>query len=164
MSIAKSLPEVHKFFMQQCPLCGRLNRMVVKGVYIYDNNREIYPDIGYSFCNCKCIFYTNYENIDKTKTPAFERYKNPLKELKKVFDSLVPGTVIEMILPDVFFCDWGQNPYEFEHWNPRANYILWDMGQFCEEAESIGFEIVSANHEFDVQSNNHKTMKILLKK
>lgn len=72
--------------------------------------------------------------------------------------------VLSIILPDPFFVDWQQDPYQFLHWNPRKNHIIWDMDVFCEEAEWMGFKIESAEREFDVASENPQTMKVLLRK
>ena len=164
MSIAQSLPEVVPFFMQACPLCGRENRMVVKGVYIKDDKAEIYPDMGYSFCNCKSIFYTNYENIKVHTHAGFHLYEKPLEELKRTFEALPSGGTIELVMPDPFFCEWGNNPYTFEHWNPRVNHVLFDMEQFCGDAKEIGFELISAERQMDLDSKAPKTMEIILRK
>jgi len=164
MAIAKELPIVVPFFMQECPLCGRSNRMVVKGVYIKDDKVELYPDIGYSFCNCKSIFYTNYENIKVKTHIGFQYYEKPYEEMRNVYESLPSGNTLKFNMPDPFFCEWGNNPYEFEHWNPRMNHILFDMGQFCEDAKEIGFEVMSARRVFDVDSEYPKTMEIVLRK
>ena len=164
MSIAKRLPDVDPLFMQKCPFCGRENRIVVKGVYKKGDNHELYPDIGYSFCNCKAVFYTNYENV-KVKTHAgFQHYEHPLEELRNTFEALPSGNVLKFNMPDPFFCEWENNPYTFEHWNPRFNHVLFDMLGFCEEAELVGFEVVSARREFNINSENPKTMEIILRK
>ena len=164
MSIAQSLPNVEPFFMQICPLCGRDNRIVVKGVYTRDGKREIYPDIGYSFCNCKNIFYTNFENVKDFRAPSFQNFEKPLDELCRMFDSLPSGDFMIIVMPDPFFCAWDIDPYMFEHWNPRVNHVIWDMEGFCEEAENAGFEIIKAKRQFDVNSGNPKTMEIVLRK
>lgn len=159
MSIAKELPVVDRDFMQDCPICGRDNRMVVKGVY---KPGELYPDIGYSFCNCKCIFYTNYENIKKDSGLSSKWV--PLMHLAESYFKMKKDEVLSIILPDPFFVDWQQDPYQFLHWNPRKNHIIWDMDVFCEEAEWMGFKIESAEREFEVASENPQTMKVLLRK
>ena len=164
MAIAKDLPVVHTDFIQKCPLCSRMNRMVVLGVYKLGDKVSRHPDIGYSFCNCKCIFYTDYSNIKVKTHSGFQYYEKPLEELKNVFEMSPNGKVLTFHMPDPFFCDWGQDPYTFEHWNPRFNHILFDMDQFCEDAKEVGFEVISARHEFDVQSEYPKTMEIILKK
>lgn len=164
MSVAQQLPEVVPMFMQDCPLCGRSNRMVVKGVYIKDDKAELYPDIGYSFCNCKSIFYTDYENVKVKTHSGIQHYRHPLKELGNIFNSLPNGDNLELCIPDPFFCEWGNNPYTFEHWNPRFNHVLFDMEQLCEDSKEIGFEVISSEREFDMASEHPKTMRILLRK
>ena len=164
MAIAQALPNVDKNFIQKCPLCGRMNRIVVLGVFISGDKCEKHPDMGYSFCNCKSIFYTNYSNITIKTHSGIQYYEKPLEELKNVFQMSPSGKVLTFNMPDPFFCEWSNNPYTFEHWNPRFNHILFDMEQFCEDAKEIGFEVISARREFDVQSQYPKTMEITLKK
>ena len=167
MSIAQALSPVVSFFMQECPLCGRSNKMVVQGIYREkpeDNTFQKYPDIGYSFCNCKNIFYTNFENVKDFKVPGFNNFEKPLDELRRVYTSMPKGDFLIIVMPDPFFCEWDTDPYKFEHWNPRKNYIIWDMDVFCEEAVNVGFEIINTKRQFDVQSANPKTMEIVLKK
>ena len=163
MSVAKQLPEIEPFFMQDCPLCGRSNRMVVKGVCRYDGKAEQYPDIGYSFCNCKNIFYTRFENV-KSESGSFQSKKDPILELQTKYGEMGRDQSLLIIMPDPYFVDWGQNPYEFLHWDPRENNIIWDMDQFCEEAKAVGFEIVKAERDFEVGTENPQTMRILLRK
>jgi hypothetical protein len=155
LSIAKSLPDVDPFFMQDCPMCGRSNRIVVQGVYIHDGKRQLYPDIGYSFCNCKAIFYTRPENIKQDTS-----WDGTVPSLAKHFEKENPLT---LILPDPFFCDWHKDPYEFEHWNPRLHRIIWDMDTFCDEATYHGYEVLKAFRDMDVKSESPKTMQITLK-
>jgi hypothetical protein len=146
MSIAQSLPDVHPFFMQDCPLCGRSNRIVVKGVYVKDDKAELYPDMGYSFCNCRAIFYTRPENV----TEPFQ---------------LVPdGKEVTITQPDPFFVEWGQNPYTFTHWNPRRYQILWDMESLVEEFLSMGWRVFSYYRDFDVNSKTPQHFHIHVRK
>ena len=164
MAIAKSLPKIDSILMQKCPLCERMNRIVVKGICRNGNNLETYPDMGYSFCNCKAIFYTNYENVKIHTHFGFQHFEHPLKELKNIYDFSPSGKEMTFIMPDPFFCEWGNNPYTFEHWNIRFNHALFDMDQFCEDAKEIGFEVISAKRQFDVNSEDKKTMEIILRK
>lgn len=54
---------------QSCPLCGMLHPLFVKGlVYTDPSNPSQHiavQDRGYSFCNCKNIFFTDWKNIDQ---------------------------------------------------------------------------------------------------
>jgi len=108
--------------------------MVVKGVYVKDGKAELYPDIGYSFCNCKDVFYTNHENV-----------KEPV--------TLIPeGDEIIIHQPDPFFVEWGNNPYTFVYWNPRKYQILWDMHSLVQELPNLGYEVLEFYREFAVDS------------
>lgn len=164
MAIAKELPEVNPFFMQECPACGRMNRVVVKGIYKNGDNHELYPDIGYSFCNCKAIFYTNYENVKVKDRNGLEYFEKPWEEMKNLFDSMPSGNILAFNTPDQFFCEWGNNPYTFEHWNPRLNHVLFDMTQLCEDLKEVGFEVLEVQREFDVHAKSPKTMRITIRK
>lgn len=150
--------------MQKCPLCGRMNRMVVRGVYICNGKREQYPDIGYSFCNCKNLFYTNYENVKVHNIAGFQYYEHPLEELKNVFDAMPKGNTLTFSMPDPFFVEWDIDPYEFEHWNPRMNHVIFDIGQLVEECKAVGFEVISVKKNFELDSPNPKTTEISIRK
>lgn len=132
MSIAPKLPEVDKFFMQKCPFCERSNRIVVKGVYVKDDHHEVYPDIGYSFCNCRAVFYTRPEN------------------LSHVFSYQPVHGIITA--PDIFFVDWGDDPYKFPYWNPRRYQTLWDMESYVESLKLDGYKVKRAWREFEVEA------------
>lgn len=131
MSIAKQLEELHPHSMQDCPLCGRANRIVMKGVFIQENKLELYPDMGYSFCNCKAIFYTNAENVWEEVRPE-------------------PNADGKITYPDPFFA-WP-NPYDFLFWDIRKYRILWDLDSLCDELRAQGYEIESVRRDFDVHS------------
>ena len=141
-----------------------MNRVVILGVYVNDGKHERYPDMGYSFCNCKSIFYTDYRNITIKTHSGFQYYENPLEELRNCFEMSPKGKVLTFNMPDPYFCDWGGNPYEFEHWNPRLNHVIFDMEQFCEDCKEVGFEVLSAKRQFDLNSPYPKTMEIILRK
>ena len=143
MSIAQSLPEVHPFFMQDCPLCGRANRMVVKGMYRQGDRIELYPDMGYSFCNCRAIFYTRPENVT-----------NPV--------SYEPDETGLITLPDPFFA-WP-NPYDFMHWDVRRYPVLWDMENLVDELKLAGEEIISCERDFSVHSTTPQHFHIKVKR
>jgi hypothetical protein len=117
--------------MQDCPLCGRSNRVVVKGLFVCGDKAETHPDMGYSFCNCRAIFYTRPENI-----------------LSPV--SYNPDENGMITLPDPFFA-WP-DPYQFLHWDVRKYQIIWDMESLVEELRLAGDEIISYHRDFDVHS------------
>lgn len=160
MSVAQSLPEIDKNFMQICPLCKQDNRMIIKGVKHYDERREIYPDIGYSFCNCKNIFYTNHENL-------WQHGNMPIctpDELKRVYEGMKSGKTFHLIMPDPFFIEWAKDPHEYLHWDPRKNYIIWDMEQFVREIKAVGFEVLEYFRDFGIESDPSQVFKVKVKK
>lgn len=142
MAIAKELEELHPRSMQDCPLCGRSNRIVMYGIYVYGNKAQKHPDMGYSFCNCKAIFYTRPENV---LTPVLPE----------------PDENGMITYPDPFFA-WP-NPYEFLFWDVRKYEILWDMGSLCDHLTEGGFEILSFKREFDVNSKTPQHFHIKVK-
>jgi len=120
--------------------------------------------MGYSFCNCKNLFYTNYDNIGKDVIGKRLDVVDHIQELKNIALDLKPGWRVQIYLPDPFFCEWGRDPHEFLHWNPRRYYQIWDVDQFCQEAENAGLRVVSAYREFGVKAEHPQTFKITLQK
>lgn len=55
--------------MQKCPLCGTEQIMFIAGTVRhpenFDDSRPVL-DRGYSFCNCRNIFFTDWSNIDQS--------------------------------------------------------------------------------------------------
>lgn len=54
--------------LQDCPLCGQRQVIQIRGIVadLDDGVDCVVGDRGYSFCNCRNIFFTNYDNIDKS--------------------------------------------------------------------------------------------------
>ncbi len=67
MSIAQKMPKIAPWSMQKCPFCGELKMIVASGM-IRTSMTEVptllVSDRGYSFCNCKSVWFTNWDNID----------------------------------------------------------------------------------------------------
>lgn len=163
MSVAVRLPEVHPMFTQACPLCGQENRIVARGTYEWNGKVNIHPDIGYSYCTCKAIFYTKRENLRYIGDESFNQFEKPLEKMKEILNELNPGDQVDTRMPDPFFIDWP-NPEGFKHFNPRENFILWDLDVLREELENVGFEILKAEHEFDVHAEHPMTMHFIFRK
>lgn len=162
MSLAKSLPQVDPFFMQECPLCGAMQRMMIRGLYVEKEKGQLYPDMGYSFCNCRNIFFTKWENVTRGDE-GLNSCKDPLGKLKDVFCSCEPNQVIKITMRDPYFCIWGR-PHEYTGFNPRVNFTLWDMDSFVQECLKIGFELISAERDMDVNSQTPECYHITLKR
>ena len=55
---------------QKCMYCGELQDIIVNGMDDCispegEPSKEILSDVGYSFCNCKNFFFTNWENMNQ---------------------------------------------------------------------------------------------------
>jgi hypothetical protein len=137
MSVLPKLPETEKWCLQKCPICGRENYMVVRGDIEFDGRHEIFPDMGYSFCNCYNIFYSTHVG-----------YQHPFDQLQEVFDTMPRNKEAEFILADPFFINWN-NVYEFKHWKLRENVVIWDIDSFCDAAKEIGFKVLSVERQFN---------------
>jgi hypothetical protein len=51
----------------KCPYCGQMHPITYRGITkdFISGNLAYCPDAGYAFCNCKNIFFTDYENMNK---------------------------------------------------------------------------------------------------
>ena len=51
---------------QACPLCGQLQTIMMRGKThdLETDEIGVVGDRGYSFCNCRNIFFTDWKNID----------------------------------------------------------------------------------------------------
>lgn len=162
MSVAKELPPVDPFFMQDCPLCFTPQRMMIKGLYVHNGKSSLYPDMGYSFCNCRDIFFTKRENIT-IKDGGFNSSFHPIAKLKHVFSQCKSGDKIVITMRDPYFVHWNR-PHEYTGFNPRMNYILWDMDSWVEECLAVGFELISAIRDMDVESKTPECYHVTLRR
>lgn len=64
MSIAQKFDKVAPHSKQPCPLCGHDKILVANGLVDMGKEFKMVPDRGYSFCNCKNIWYTDWSNVD----------------------------------------------------------------------------------------------------
>lgn len=158
--MASGLPITDPFFMQECPLCGASQRMMIRGNYVKDNKWDRYPDMGYSFCNCRNVFFTKWENISERDT-TWNNCQFPLERLKKAYAEAPGDFTISML--DPYFINWNC-PHEMWHWLLRKVYILWDAQSFVEECKKVGFEIVSWWRDMDVSSKTPQNFHVTLRK
>jgi len=148
--------------MQTCPLCGTPQRMMIRGLYVDPKTEEgrLYPDMGYSFCNCRDIFFTKWENVTRGDE-GLNSSKDPIGKLKEIFNSCVSGQAIKITMRDPYFCVWSR-PHEYTGFNPRVNYILWDAESFIEECKWTGFELIDWHRDMDVESKTPECYHIEL--
>ena len=164
MAVAKSLPPVASFFMQICPLCGTSQRMMIRGLYIDPDTKQgkLYPDMGYSFCNCRNIFFTKWVNIT-SDDENFNTCKQPVAALKQAYHKCEFGGAIKITLRDPYFIIWNR-PHEYSGFDPRKNFILWDTESFIDECKKVGFELVNWYRDMDVESKTPEHSHVTLRK
>jgi len=256
---------------QKCPLCGEYQAVMVNGIRIeysdatnFSNDKMIVEkDKGFSFCNCRNIFFTNWSNMDRkeyddayvkryngakeklacrrfaekyipfikesfgkkgmrnfleigspndsildvaeengwipvgldlTKRKSnyhfldvdfetfkfrdiydviwashiFEHFKDPIGMIKKCAGILVDGGILFVVMPDPWFVDWSNNPYEWIHWHIKEHHILWDLDSFCDVLKDAGFEIIKKHRnttydflcsgDFHILAKKHEEM------
>jgi len=134
--------------------------MMIKGNYVQSDKWERFPDMGYSFCNCKHIFYTKWENLIE-RNVTWNNCKYPLERLKEAYDEGPGEFTISML--DPYFINWNA-PHEMWHWQCRKIYILWDMDSFANECRKVGFEVLSAVRDMDVNSKTPQHFHITVKR
>ena len=135
--------------------------MMIRGNFIdpMDGKWTRFPDIGYSFCNCRNIFFTRWDNlIDRNIT--WNNCQYPLDKLKRNFEEGPKEFTISML--DPFFINWNC-PHEMWHWQCRKVYILWDMESFVEECKKVGFEIVNYWRDMDVESKTPQNFHVTVR-
>ena len=92
------------------------------------------------------VDFENYEFQKKYDaiwaSHIFEHFKDPIGMVKKCAKILVEGGILFVVMPDPWFVDWANNPYEWIHWHIKEHHILWDLDSFCAVLEESGFEII----------------------
>ena len=136
--------------------------MMIRGNYIDPHSGvwSRFPDIGYSFCNCRNVFFTNFENLQESET-TWNNCLYPLLNLKQAFVDGPDEFTISML--DPFFINWNA-PHEMFHWQCRKVHILWDMNSFVDECKKVGFEVVSAIRDMNPESKTPQHFHITVRK
>lgn len=90
---------------QACPFCGEKQLIIMRGLVADIETREIHiaHDKGYSYCNCRNIFYTDWKNIDPTiyDEHYFKKYDSP--NLKKIgtINTELTLKILQNLKPDI---------------------------------------------------------------
>lgn len=161
LAVSSGIPITDSFFMQSCPLCGTSQRMMIRGNFIDEKGKwHRYPDMGYSFCNCNDIFFTKWENLtDRNMT--WNNCENLLAKIREDYDEGPKEFTISML--DPYFINWNC-PHEMWHWLCRKVYYLIDMDSFCKLCEGVGFEIVSAIRDMNVESKTPQNFHVTVRR
>lgn len=133
---------------------------MIKGNYVKDNKWERYPDMGYSFCNCRDIFYTKWENIVDGNT-TWNNCRYLMNELKDKWIHGPSEFTISML--DPFFINWN-SPHEMWHWIVRKIYYTIDMDSFCKMCEEAGFTVISVVRDMNVESKTPQNYHVTVRK
>ena len=67
MSVNPKFAKCEPWCLQTCPLCGQQMIVIINGVVFVQDKGYACPDRGYSFCNCRNIFFTDWSNIDQSE-------------------------------------------------------------------------------------------------
>ena len=134
--------------------------MMIRGNYVDGPTWYRFPDMGYSFCNCKHIFFTKWDHLLERDT-TWNNCEKPLEKLVESYEQQDKSFTISML--DPYFINWNC-PHEMFHWQCRKVYILWDMDQWVEECKRVGFQIVNAWRDMDVNSKTPQHFHVTVKK
>lgn len=136
-----------KRLLQKCPFCNQEQIILIRGWVLDLENCEpnISHDKGYSFCNCKNIFYTDYKNIDKTVYD--ERYNDKYNQSENL--KIIANNEIEKLYP-IFKQVYPQAKVFFEL-GAIHDYILNFM-------KDKGYEV----HGLNISSNRESKHDIMI--
>lgn len=109
---------------QTCPYCLQKHPVRLAGVIksIHDKN-EITQEHGFSFCNCKNIFFTDRNNLDKAvyNDEYVKKYDGSYEMFKKLWDDISPrltegnnGKLVEIGPMNKAICD-GASDKGYHH-------------------------------------------------
>lgn len=154
-----------KKLLQRCPLCGEMQEMIVNGHESAEGGKlSVDLDKGYSFCNCRNIFFTDKANLTPAVYDAgyYDRYNNNpainrvlssyfayfTKLNIDVFDSVLEIGAINSTILDEFKA-LGADTYSLDIFDHPANGHNKLVGDF--EAMKIDqkFKVIWASHVFE---------------
>lgn len=92
MSVNKQFPNYESWCIQKCPFCGEPSKVIANGAVFVADKQNISPDRGFSFCNCKNIFFTDWSNMDQESYKIPEYSENHYrgeheKQMKELYDA-----------------------------------------------------------------------------
>ena len=136
-------PRAKSSLYQRCPLCGEMHPAIMRGLTTDMETGEvkIAYDKGYSFCNCRNIFFTDYENIEKSVYDIDYSNKYKTENVKQI-------SIFE-----------AEKYYEiFKHYNSSLSSLL-EIGSVHDHVLDVfasknidvkGFDIIARNSNHDI--------------
>jgi len=143
------IPQYNSKLYQKCPFCGQEQVILVKGLVksIDDDKYQIAHDKGYSFCNCRDVFFTNEKNVIEP---------DPCPDLKESYEKMDSGEAITITMPDTIYIDTERGQTLNWVWYVEQYKILWSMDSFIEYAQELGFDCVSKNRNIEMHRTTDK--------
>ena len=97
MSVNRQFNKYESWCIQKCPLCEQEQKVIVNGMVFVNDKQLVSPDRGYSFCNCRNIFFTDWSNIDQDSyfVPEYTdnhyrgEHEKQMKELYQAYNKTV---------------------------------------------------------------------------
>lgn len=162
--ITQELPK--RIAAQACPLCGTQQDVMINGTEANGQLTVVNQDAGYSFCNCRNIFFTNWSNINQAiYDEAYEEryagdgvkecaktYANAYFKLFKTFTSglkfLEIGSASHYVLDEARhdgFETTGLDiiKHDFQHPMLQANFEEMPLGYIQKQ------DVIFASHIFE---------------
>ncbi len=130
--------------LQKCPFCKTEHPIIVRGHVKNPETEEpsLVEDRGYSFCNCKNIWYTDWSNIDFRVYDNLYFEKYDIEQTRKMFDYAC----------EVHF------PIFKEHNTDIKSFL--DIGAIhdgiLDNAKLEGWDTYGLDINETIKSNNHK--------
>ena len=160
--------QLPKRFYQKCPFCNSEQIMMMRGLVrdMEDFEVHISHDRGYSFCNCRNIFYTDYKNINKAiYDESYGKWYETSKDIKTIavneIEKLYPK--LKSLCPDAksFFEIGSIHDYVLDYMKEKGLEVSslnickreskhpFEVADFEEYAPTKKYDIVFASHIFE---------------
>lgn len=167
MSIAPCLSNVEPWCLQTCPFCGHQQPVVVNGIVLVNKKAHQTHDRGYSFCNCKNIWFTDWANIDQSSylNPQYtedhkqDGYRDHLKKLFKHYQTsffihgnsgprlLDLGYVVDYLLDEAKLFGYETTGLDIGPHSGSNHRLI--QADFDKDTIEEKFDIIIANHFFE---------------
>jgi predicted SAM-dependent methyltransferase len=143
-------------FYQKCPLCGEDHPAMMRGKVqdMESGNFGVIPNKGYSFCNCRNIFYTDWSNIDLKVYDRGYYEKYQLGDSHKL-------AITETNLMYPVFKKYG-NPKTFFEIGAIHDFVMGNMAS--KGLECSGIDITEHDSNYNVIIGNFEDFKPTFKK